>query len=141
VTNSANLSVKADQAQASVSLPTGRTSLYSSHDAVSAVIRWCRVQATAAAWHDAAIADTLNWPDVRKRNIEVLEAVGEAGLQHAQLTGRDLGIAVEQWSFPLFDLDLRKRKVEQDELDGQFRRGEDQFYRDIYGTLDSPIES
>ena len=89
--------------------------------------------ASAAAWQDIALVDTLHWQDVRKRNIEILDVVAEAGRQHAQLTVDELALVVEQWSFPLFDLDLRKRKVEQDELDDQLRRGEAQFYYEICG--------
>jgi hypothetical protein len=89
------------------------------------------IHAIAAAWHDVTIGDNLHWQDVRRKNIEALDAVGEAGLQSEKLTQHYLSKAVEQWSFPLFDLDLRKRKVEQAELDEQFKQGEEQFYRSI----------
>ena len=92
------------------------------------------LKATEAAWRDVAMVDTFPWQEVRRRNIEVLQGVGEAGLQHPQFSERDLARAVEQWSFPLFDLDLSKRKVGQVELDEQLMRGRDQFYRDTYGT-------
>jgi hypothetical protein len=62
--------------------------------------------------------------------------VGGAGHQQAEPTADELGVAAENWSLPLFDLDLRKRAVEQDELDEQRRRGEAQFYYDIYGPPD-----
>jgi len=89
--------------------------------------------AIAAAWHDVVIEDDLHWQDVRGKNVEILDAVGRAGLQQAQLTERELSLAVERWSFPMFDLDLRKRRVEDAELDEQLKRGEAQFYSSIYG--------
>jgi hypothetical protein len=89
------------------------------------------LEATKSGWHDAAIVDSLFWQEVRRRNIEVLERLGAAGLQDPQLADQDLVTVVERWSFPLFDLDLSKREVKQVELDEQLKRGRDQFFRDI----------
>ncbi len=92
------------------------------------------LEATETVWHDASLVDTFPWHEVRRCNIEVLEVIGAAGLRDPQLAERDLATVVDQWSFPLFDLDLSKRKVAQVELDEQLKDGRDQFYRDLYGT-------
>jgi AbiV family abortive infection protein len=88
---------------------------------------------TQQEWQDVAVDDKLRWVDVRDRTVRIIDALGAAGLQEKDLTEAGLARVVEQWSFPLFDLDLRKRPVEQADLDDERKRAEDAFLRDIYG--------
>lgn len=92
--------------------------------------------ASAEAWHEVELVDNLHWQGVRTRNVEILTVLVDNELQHPDITAAELAQVVEQWSFPLFELDLRKREVSQKELDKEFRQGEAQFYYDMDGPLD-----
>lgn len=70
---------------------------------------------------------------VRSRSVAV---VPRRVLPPTQMRVTRAGARVEHWSFPLLNLNLRKRAVEQDELDEHFRRGESQSCYEMYGALE-----
>jgi hypothetical protein len=66
---------------------------------------------TAETWRDVVITDDTHWQTVEQLNRVVLGRLNESGLFCPDLTGHDLRLACEQWTFPLYGIELEEAKV------------------------------
>jgi hypothetical protein len=73
----------------------------------------------ATAWHGQLIKDDTPWKIVAAINRQIVDASLRAGLAQRELTDRDVRLILEQWTFPLFYLDLKEEKVESKDLQAQ----------------------
>ncbi|MEV8545619.1 hypothetical protein [Streptomyces sp. NPDC051572] len=76
----------------------------------------------AKEWSGVSLADDTHWGVVEQVNRSILEMLEAAGLCSADLTQRDVRLAVEQWTFPLGGLDLSAIKVTKTELAAERER-------------------
>jgi len=76
----------------------------------------------AKEWSGVSLADDTHWGVVEQVNRSILEKLEAAGLCSADLTQRDVRLAVEQWTFPLGGLDLSAIKVTKTELAAERER-------------------
>jgi AbiV family abortive infection protein len=76
----------------------------------------------AKEWEDVTLADDTHWSVVEKINRKILGKLEDAHLRRADLTDRDVRLAVEHWTFPLGTLDFRRIEVTKAELAAERER-------------------
>ncbi len=69
----------------------------------------------AKVWRPAAIDEAFSWPALQELTLKTLEAMEQRGLlkTHADDV---CAVIVNEWSFPMYALDLRKERVDKNEL-------------------------
>jgi AbiV family abortive infection protein len=72
----------------------------------------------------------------REETLTFLRQLGAANLLPAEYRPEDVQVVLERWQFPLHSLDLRQRKVSDEELRSRRSRAEDRLWRDYMGDWD-----
>jgi AbiV family abortive infection protein len=67
-------------------------------------------------WDGVSLADDTHWVEVERLNRSILGQLDTAGLCSPDITQQDVRLAVEQWIFPLGDVDFSPIKVTKTEL-------------------------
>jgi hypothetical protein len=70
----------------------------------------------AEQWTDVALTDNTHWSIVDGINRKILGKLEAANLRSVDLTDHDVHLALDHWTFPLGNLDLRPIKVAKTEL-------------------------
>lgn len=65
----------------------------------------------AEVWHQVEMRRDLTWPEIRKANIRTLEELEKKSLLHEQ-PSEVYGDIINNWQFPMYDLDLTKTPVD-----------------------------
>lgn len=69
----------------------------------------------AEVWRPTTIDDDLSWPDLRELNFKTLEVMEQRGVLKTQ-ADEVCSVIVNEWSFPMYPLDLRKERVDKNGL-------------------------
>lgn len=132
--------VKTDEGHAWISPGAYTVPLHTPSRVLDLVLALGRLGATsgpglrliAGIWNGHTYQDGDHWDVIRLRNIETVKALRRDGLAHDELDG-DAASVVDEWTFPLGQLDLRARAVDIDDLRAEQARALEAMEREWYG--------
>ncbi len=77
------------------------------------------LEIVAKHWANISLNDGTHWQEARKVNQAIVEELIDRRIPSAGETSEDGGFVVEQWPFPMGDLDLRELPVDLSELEAE----------------------
>ncbi len=77
------------------------------------------LEVVASAWRGKVIEDDTLWTTIGTLNRQIVNEFYKAALAKTELTERDVRLILEQWTFPLTNVDLDSVTVKSEDLQAQ----------------------